>query len=100
MQLAKEAGDSSPKVNDGSASSANTLDQRPRIGLRIADIVIRTQRADPTIKDLDSARAGSDLQASEIAEHIYEFSHQPPPHRLVGIHEFFCFEERTRRTGF
>src|SRR5207237_750865 len=82
------------------AGRADTLDQGARVGLDEAYIVGRTQRAYPTIENLDGTRTRANLQTGEIAEHIDELAHEAPPHRFVGEHQFFGFEERAGGAAF
>src|SRR6478609_7023975 len=100
MQLAEESRSAGAEVDHGSTRGANALDQRARIGLDIAHIVARSQRAHPAIENLDGTRAGADLQAGEITEHIDELAHEPPPHRFIGEHQFLGLEKGAGGTTF
>jgi hypothetical protein len=57
VQLAEEAGSARAEVNHRHAGGADALDEGARIGLHEAHVIVRPQRAHPTVEDLYAARA-------------------------------------------
>ena len=100
MQFFEEAGGAGAEVDHRHTAGADALNQRARIGLHIAHIIIGAERAHPAIENLNGFGAATRLQAGEIAQHVNQLAHQPPPHGFVGVHQLFRFEERLRRPSF
>src|SRR5262249_35422056 len=100
VELAEKSGGASAEMDDGDARGTNSFDQCARVRRDVADIVVRTECADPAIEHLDRAGAGRDLAQREGAENIDELAHEAAPERFVLIHHLLGADEVFRRTAF
>src|SRR5277367_5606278 len=100
MQLSKKTRSPGSKVDHRHAARSNTFDQRAGIGSGVANIVVRPQSPHPTIEDLNSPRPRRNLTDGKRRQNVYDFSHEPPPEGLIGIHELLRAYEVARGATF
>lgn len=97
--VGEEFGIAGAEVNGGDAGSElgeHLLDVR----LHVADVVVGTKAADPTVEKLNGLRTCGDLGVEVERDGTAQAFHQRLPRGLVAIHERFRVEIRAAGSAF